>query len=256
MLADRIKYGIELLQKHEGTALKLNSEGYYVAFSGGKDSQIIYELCKMAGVKFKAHFSPTTVDPKELLDFIKEKYPDVIWHRPEKSMLKLIKENKSLPMRHIPYCCRLIKEIHGVSNLVVNGIRKAESRKRKDKEATVNHVCVMGQDKFILSPILDWTDNDVWTFIRTRIGYYCELYDKGFNRIGCIFCPNASPKTKQLQLRLHPRFRNLYEKGIQYCINIGNYKEFDSASDVFDWWISGKPKDKWLASKNQGKLNM
>ena len=234
----------------------MNPDGYYVAFSGGKDSQVIYELCKMAGVKFKAHFSCTTVDPKELLDFIRVKYPMVIWHRPQKSMLKLIKENKSLPLRHIPYCCRLIKEIHGVNNLVVNGIRNDESIDRKNKKSTVNHICVMGRDKLILSLITDWTNSEAWTFVRKYIGYYCKLYDMGFYRIGCVLCPNATPKIKQLQLRLHPRFRLLYEKGIQYCIDIGNYREFDGASDVFDWWISNKPKDEWLADKKQGRLNI
>ena len=84
MIDDRIKYSIELLQKHEQTALNMNPDGYYLAFSGGKDSQVIYELCKMAGVKFKAHFSCTTVDPKEVLHFIKDnrfyKIPSHIIH--------------------------------------------------------------------------------------------------------------------------------------------------------------------------------
>ena len=36
-------------------------EGYYVAFSGGKDSQCIYHLCQMAGVKFDAYYNVTSV---------------------------------------------------------------------------------------------------------------------------------------------------------------------------------------------------
>jgi phosphoadenosine phosphosulfate reductase len=42
-------------------------EGYYLAFSGGKDSQVIYDLVKKAGVKYDVHFHFTTVDPPELL---------------------------------------------------------------------------------------------------------------------------------------------------------------------------------------------
>lgn len=253
-LKDKIDQAIDIIRKSEAFALSLSEDGYYLAFSGGKDSQVIYELCKMAGVKFKSHFSLTTVDPPELLSFIKDKYPDVIRHRPKKSMFKLIDINRSLPLRQIPYCCRLIKEIHGVNCLVINGVRKEESSERRNKEAKVAHVCVMGMDKFILSPIADWKQSDVWNFIREYIGHWCELYDQGFERIGCLFCPNATPKTKQIQLRRYPRFRYAYEKAIQKCIDYGNYKGFNDASDVFDWWISKMSKKKWMANKSQYKL--
>ena len=53
------------------------SEGYYLAFSGGKDSVVIKALADMAGVKYDAHYNVTSVDPPELVRFIKEKYPDV-----------------------------------------------------------------------------------------------------------------------------------------------------------------------------------
>lgn len=57
-------------------------EGYFLAFSGGKDSQCIYHLAQMAGVKFDAHYHVTSVDPPELIYFIREHYPDVIWDVP------------------------------------------------------------------------------------------------------------------------------------------------------------------------------
>ncbi len=47
-------------------------EGFYLAHSGGKDSQVIHRLAQMAGVKFDAHFNVTTVDPPELVHFIQE----------------------------------------------------------------------------------------------------------------------------------------------------------------------------------------
>ena len=43
------------------------SEGYYLAFSGGKDSIVCKELLNMAGVKYDAHYNHTTVDPPELI---------------------------------------------------------------------------------------------------------------------------------------------------------------------------------------------
>jgi phosphoadenosine phosphosulfate reductase len=254
MLDDKIRYSINLLQKHEQTALKMNPEGYYVAFSGGKDSQVIYELCKMAGVKFKAHFNCTTVDPKEVLRFIHEKYPDVIWHRPEKSMFKLIEEQGSLPLRNLRYCCRLIKEYAGVNSVVVMGLRKSESRARQNRKEVAMQ-CVKGEDKIMLCPILEWTTKDVWQFIKTHIGYNCILYDMGFRRIGCVACPNAYYKTKLKELLVSPKFEYAYKKAIQKCIDKGNYEQFDDADDVFKWWIGGKSIKQYLADKTQYKLN-
>ena len=70
---DKVQIAIDRLKAFEP------KEGYYLAFSGGKDSQCIYHLDKMAGVKFDAHYSVTTVDPPELMRFIREQYPDVEW---------------------------------------------------------------------------------------------------------------------------------------------------------------------------------
>ncbi len=56
-------------------------EGYYLAFSGGKDSVVLKRLAEMAGVKFDAHYSVTTIDPPELTQFIRKYHPDVKWER-------------------------------------------------------------------------------------------------------------------------------------------------------------------------------
>lgn len=66
-LQRKIDYSISLLRKSEKMALKLDPEnGFYLAFSGGKDSQALYHIAKMAGVKFKAHMNLTSVDPPDV----------------------------------------------------------------------------------------------------------------------------------------------------------------------------------------------
>lgn len=112
-------------------------EGYHVAFSGGKDSQCIYHLCKMAGVKFRAVYRVTSVDPPELIYFIREHYPDVIFDVPHDangkriSMWSLIAENKIPPMRIMRYCCAQLKETAGDGAVAVTGVRWEESARRK-----------------------------------------------------------------------------------------------------------------------------
>jgi 3'-phosphoadenosine 5'-phosphosulfate sulfotransferase (PAPS reductase)/FAD synthetase len=78
-LEDKVKLAIERLQfyrdrKHEKT---------YLAFSGGKDSIVIYDLAKQSGIPIEPHNHFTTVDPPELVRFVKENYPEVIVDRPD-----------------------------------------------------------------------------------------------------------------------------------------------------------------------------
>lgn len=112
-------------------------EGYFVAFSGGKDSQCIYHLCQMAGVKFDAHYSVTSVDPPELVQFIKRQYPNVIFDLPRYAngeritMWNLIPKHSMPPTRMVRYCCKELKESRGEGRVVVTGVRWAESARRK-----------------------------------------------------------------------------------------------------------------------------
>ena len=49
----KLQHSIELLQKSEALALRYYDKGFYLAFSGGKDSQALYHVTELAGVKFE-----------------------------------------------------------------------------------------------------------------------------------------------------------------------------------------------------------
>ena len=103
-LEHKIAYSIALLRRAETLALRMSPDGYHLAFSGGKDSVALYHLAKMAGVKFKAHMQITTIDPPELMRFVRSQYPDVVLHRPEINIYKLIEKKKMLPISTKRYC--------------------------------------------------------------------------------------------------------------------------------------------------------
>ena len=121
-------------------------EGYYLAFSGGKDSQCIYHLCEMAGVKFDAHYRVTSVDPPELVKFIKDQYPDVAREIPRDkdgkpiTMWSLIAHNKMPPTRVARYCCQKLKESGGDGRVTMTGVRWAESANRRKNQGLVTIV--------------------------------------------------------------------------------------------------------------------
>jgi phosphoadenosine phosphosulfate reductase len=118
-------------------------EGYYVAFSGGKDSQCVYHLCKMAGVKFDAHYNVTSVDPPEVIRFIRRNYPDVHFEYPRDkdgkvvTMWNLVPRKQMPPTRLARYCCEWFKESSGKGRVTVTGVRWAESKTRADNQGAV-----------------------------------------------------------------------------------------------------------------------
>ena len=105
---DKVDLAIRRIKLHEPP------EGYYVAFSGGKDSCVILDLVKRAGVKFSAHLNITTVDPPEVLKFVRQNYPEVTMEKPKISMKKLIEKKGILPTRLARYCCAEFKERGGI----------------------------------------------------------------------------------------------------------------------------------------------
>jgi phosphoadenosine phosphosulfate reductase len=249
-LQEKINYSIELIQKNEKLALKYSDEGFHLAFSGGKDSQVIYELAKMAGVKFQGYFYKTSVDPKELLSFIKTDYPDVIWLNPDMTMFQLILYKKILPTRKTRFCCEYIKERHGLNSVAVIGIRKSESVSR-EKRIEFSTSCKLGLDKVLLSPILGWTDADVWKFLTIRGIKSCSLY-QAQNRIGCVGCPMASKHRRELEK--YPQIKKAYintaQKVIDNYPNCGMARNFKTGDDAVEWWTSKLSLKKYKAQRD------
>ncbi len=246
-------------------------EGYYVAFSGGKDSQVIYHLCKEAGVKFDAHYNITGIDPPELVYFIRENYPDVRRHQHEKSMFQLMEE-MGLPTRFKRFCCAELKERGGAGRFVVTGVRWAESSKRKnnrhlvefdkygskskqaienreiflladndDKRKMIENCTIKG--KHILNPIIDWTEKEVWQYLNSRNIEHCKLYDEGYKRLGCIGCPISAGKREEL--KKYPKFAENYKRAIARWLPgylerrkaKGEKPLFTTVDEWYSWWI-------------------
>lgn len=134
---DKVEKAIKRLQLYEPP------EGYYLCFSGGKDSVVIKALADMAGVKYDAHYNVATVDPPELVRFIKDEHPDVIFDRHYDkegrpvTMWSLIANNTMPPTRVVRYCCEHLKETGGKGRLKVTGVRWDESTRRKKAHSEV-----------------------------------------------------------------------------------------------------------------------
>src|SRR3972149_1282725 len=164
---NKIEIAIERLQTF------MPIEGYYLAFSGGKDSIVIKKLAQLAQVKFDAHYNFTTIDPPELTRFINKHHADVIVDKPIMPFLKML-ITRGFPTRQGRWCCETLKESHGTGRKLITGIRWSESARRA-KTRKMIETCYKDGTKTFLNPILEWSNEAVWSFIRQYNLPYCQL---------------------------------------------------------------------------------
>lgn len=225
-------------------------EGYYLAFSGGKDSIVVYDLVVKSGVKFIAHYSQGGIDPPELVQFIRKEYPNVVFDRPAMSVWKGVMSH-GMPRRQARWCCELIKEKHGSGQRVLTGIRWAESSRRASRRMV--EVCRTDGTKTFVHPIIDWTcskttrhTGDIWEYIKINSLPYCSLYDEGFKRLGCILCPMSSAKQAQLELTRFPKIADAWKRACFRYWEKGTpgARKYPTPEELWRWWISrkGEPK--------------
>jgi phosphoadenosine phosphosulfate reductase len=168
-------------------------EGYFVSFSGGKDSIVSLHLAYIAGVRYQAFFINTGIDPPPVVTFIREHYPEVRFLYPRYSFFEGIRRN-SPPLRNRRWCCELLKKV-STANIPLKhriiGNRKEESVLRFNQE----RVDYQSRYRFHLyRPIHDWKEWAVWQFIERYQLPYPSLYDEGWSRIGCVVCPYICTK--------------------------------------------------------------
>lgn len=200
------------MQKRKHTVLE-------VAYSGGKDSDVILELTKMAGVEYHAVYKNTTIDPPYTIKHCIDNGVEIL--RPKETFRHLMLR-KGIPSSKYRFCCETLKEYkHG--DVVLLGIRSCESRKRKqmykepnDCRTTYNPELRDFESCQQWFPILNWENEDVLNFVKERnIQLHPLYYDENGNidvtrRLGCMGCPLASYTKRREQFKQYPRMLRMY----------------------------------------------
>ena len=231
-----------------------NTLGFDIAlgFSGGKDSQVTYDLCKRAGVPFKAYYN-VAFESATTKKFIRDNYPDVIWRRDHRfGFIENIWRNHQglLPTVEIAYCCQDYKHNPKyIDECSIVGVRKTESASRAKRttisfknKTTKKRMAQAVGSYFIencqsvgtvsviqLLPIVDWTDGDVWDYIhRHNLPINSEY--KTAKRVGCIVCPKQN-------------FTHNYKSLLRYPKLIDAFIRAKEKSPRCDWMITSDNVD-------------
>lgn len=190
-----------------------------VAYSGGKDSDVILELAKMAGIDYRAIYKMTSIDPPGTIQHARAMGAEVL--RPKMTFYEIIAQ-MGWPDMFRRFCCKYLKE-YKVLDRSIQGIRREESRKRaaRYKEPEYCRLYPKGEKARIYLPILEWTTDDVARFIDER-GIKCApVYYDGNGcfhperRLGCMCCPLQSKKSRREEFKKYPGMLKLYLRGGQ-----------------------------------------
>lgn len=251
----KVDYSLELIRK-AGELAKKTARPLIVAFSGGKDSVVLYKLTQMAGVEFESAYNVTTIDPPENLHFIKKEFPDVKIVRPPKGMsiFRLAEKKGILPTRMFRWCCSEFKEYYGADGIVLTGVRRSESARRAKRKAfqvgkskilnydsveEIDSECYSGKEKIVVNPLIYWNDEEVWRFITLHHLPVNILYQTQ-SRVGCIGCPMSSTSKRWQDFQSHPYIK---KRWLETITKIKNSKKPQMGvwqhpvAKIFEWWL-------------------
>ena len=240
-LQKKVSQAVKLLQ----VCYKAAGEPLEIAYSGGKDSDVILELAKMAGIEYQAIYKSTTIDPPGTIKHAKENGVKI--RRPKESFFSLMMK-AGYPNRFKRFCCSALKEYKILDNCVM-GIRKCESVKRSKRYSEPTECRIFGGNKKnhvnAIYPILDWSDDDELEFIEERGIKLHPLYYREdgsidlTKRLGCMCCPLAYYKKRLQQFKQYPGMVKAYLRcGNEYFKSHSESKVAKQYSDVYEYFVA------------------
>ena len=194
------------------------------------------------------------------------------------NMFDLIVKKGIPPTMLTRYRCSIFKEGTEKNRVVALGVRAAESSKRMNRDTfatwgskmkdikyfSLSHVDEVfenakDQDEvwdctlvttarknktIIVNPIYEWSDTEIWDYIRENNIGYNELYDMGYKRVGCILCPLARKSEKLRDIVTFPKYKDRYIRAFDKMLEArklagknNSYGEWTDGEGVFRWWI-------------------
>jgi phosphoadenosine phosphosulfate reductase len=243
---DIVKEAIERIRENSP------AKPYVMKNSFGKDSGVVHKLMELSEVPFDSIHNLTTVDPPELIRHGMKNYPETEISRPDftvkmkdgrtpriRNIYQLIIYKGFPPLRNRRYCCDYLKE-RGIRDcLQVLGKRKEESPARSG--ITLLEECHTDKRQHFFNPIFDWSTKEVWEFtIKYKVPYCC-LYDQGFDRMGCVMCPQACEKQREFEASFFPKhyvtYLRCFDAMLKFRPDMAEKYNWHNAVEVMDWWL-------------------
>ena len=271
----RLRLAAEMSETYYGQPLVLTT-------SGGKDSDVCLYLAAASGINYEVMHSHTSVYAPETVYHVRKQfrrlelagvkctinYPQ--YKQRPVTMWTLIPQKLMPPTRTVRYCCSVLKENGGTGRMIVTGVQWVESVNRRKKRGIYESMphdlskkVIINNDnddtrqlfehckiqaKRVCNPIVDWSDKDVWEYIRAERIPVNPLYACGYHRVGCIGCPMAGRKMRLREFGRYPTYQRAYIRAFDRMLEEriargkldGSRRIGTTGEDVFRWWMQDR----------------
>lgn len=240
---DKLDIAIKRIKEASDMSLYYYEKPLLLTYSGGKDSDAVREVAKIAGIPYEIQHSHTTADAPETVRHVRKVFRELeqqgvkctinypVYKGERTSMWKLIPQKLMPPTRLVRYCCAILKETAGKDRFIATGVRWDESPRRKNTRGVVETINRNPDKRIILTndnddkrvlfescarlgaktvnPIIDWDNNDVWDFLHDQNTNVNPLYCD-FGRVGCVGCPLAGKKGREAEFLRWPKYKSMW----------------------------------------------
>lgn len=237
-MKEKVNSAIRILKLAEKQAAIYN-EPVEIAYSGGKDSDVLLQLAKESGINYKAFYKNTTIDPAGTILHVRENNVEIV--KPRISFFKLI-EKKGFPSFRFRFCCEALKE-YKILNTACWGVRADESPKCKNRYKTFEFCRTYNAKEkvHVYLPIWNWSLNDIKKFaldrnLKLAPIYYDESGNLDFSRrLGCLACPLKNDRGVKDFSENHALLRAYLRAGRKFFEN--HYSNQEKFKDVYELFL-------------------
>ena len=228
---------------------------FVVAFSGGKDSQVLLDLVTIAlePEQYKVIFTDTTMELPHTYKTVEEtqKYYKRIHQDFKITTVRNPTDADELwgvfgpPSRILRWCCSVYKS-SPIQNylkslklgkqpkiILFDGVRGEESNRRSNYNRVAH--AVKNTNSTNARPIFEWNDLEIYLYIFCTDISINHEYRIGLNRVGCSICPFASQWSDFIIKKKYPNIADKFINSIDKYMDNSNIKNKKQYLANGDW---------------------